>query len=248
MAKVIIISQARLGSNRFRNKILKKINGKTILQIHLERIKKSSFSDKLILATTFEKNIESVINLSKKIGVNYFQGSTSDVLDRFYQASKSSRPDYIVRLTSDCPLIDPELIDDIINFSLKNKKDYVSNTLIEAFPDGQDVEVIKWSAFEKAWEKAKSKFDREHVTPFIKNHSSFMGGQLFSSLNYSCENDFNHIRMTIDEELDLQAIRILINHLGYQKDWLTYTNFIKNNEQLFKNQQIIRNEGSKNKV
>ena len=247
MAKVVIVTQARLESSRFKEKILKRINGKTLLQIHLERLKKSTFSENLIVATTFEEKIDSLINITKALGVKHFQGSTNDILDRFYQATSSLKPDFVVRVTSDCPLIDPVLIDNIIKFSKKHDQDYVSNTLIEAYPDGQDIEVIKWSAFKKAWECAETSFDREHVTPFIKSQSTFFGNKRFTSLNYDCKKNYNHIRMTVDEVLDFEAIKIIIDNLGDDKNWLVYTNFIIQNKGLFKNQQIIRNEGSKNK-
>jgi spore coat polysaccharide biosynthesis protein SpsF (cytidylyltransferase family) len=245
MAKVFIVTQARLKSTRLPEKILKEIQGKSLLQIHLESLKKSKYSKNLIVATTNEKGIEKVIRLLKCMSIKYYQGSTHDVLDRYYQAALSYKPDYIVRVTSDCPLIDGNLMDQVIDFAIIEEVDYVSNTLVENYPDGQDIEVISWSALKKAWEQSKCKFDREHVTPYIKKKSTFNGGDLFTSKNFSCQKDFNNTRMTLDEQDDYDAIKVLIKKLGFGRDWLTYAEFIKDNQSLFTNQNIIRNEGSK---
>ncbi|MGY8923627.1 MAG: cytidylyltransferase domain-containing protein, partial [Flavobacteriales bacterium] len=151
MENVIIITQARIGSTRLPSKVLKEIEGKSLLQIHLERLKKSTYGNNIVVATTFEDGVEKIIKIAKSVEVDYYQGDTNDVLDRFYNAAKGKNPDYIVRVTSDCPLLDPVLMDEIIQIAVVNDLDYTTNTLIEAFPDGQDVEVIKWSALEKSW-------------------------------------------------------------------------------------------------
>ena len=245
MPKVFIITQARLKSTRLPEKILKEIQGKSLLQIHLESLQRSRYFKNLVVATTRERGIEKVIKLLKRMSIKYYQGSTKDVLDRYYKTLVPYNPDYIVRVTSDCPLIDGNLIDQVIDFALKKKVDYVSNTLVEDYPDGQDIEVISWNALKKAWKLAKVKFDREHVTPYIKNNSTFNGRSLFTSQNFPCQQDYNRIRMTLDEHDDYNAIQVLIKNLGFERDWLTYTEYIKNNPSLFSNQSIIRNEGSK---
>lgn len=246
MVKVVIISQARVGSTRLPSKILKKINGKTILEIHLERIKKSKYSKELILATTNEKGSHEIVKVAASLNIKYYQGDVDDVLDRFYQSCFKMKPDFIVRLTSDCPLIDPVLIDKVVDFAIQNNRDYTTNTLIENFPDGQDIEVIKWKAFKQAWKNAKSKHDREHVTPHIRNNSSFFGKSKYSSINFGSEINFGRVRMTIDEQKDFEAIKILIEKIGMYKDWKTYSEFIIAYPTLFENQNIIRNQGSKN--
>tara|TARA_B100002019_G_scaffold289733_1_gene305952 strand:- start:761 stop:1501 length:741 start_codon:yes stop_codon:yes gene_type:complete len=244
MAKVLIISQARLQSKRFSKKILREIGGKSLLQIHLERLKKSKYSENLILATTYESGIQSVLDILKKIKIDYFQGSTNDVLDRYYKAAINYLPSYVVRVTSDCPLIDHRLLDMVIDFALVQNLDYVSNTLVEAYPDGQDIEVIKWSALSYAWQNAITLHQREHVTPYIRKNSTFCGGKIFSSKNFDCDHNLNNIRMTVDEIDDFFAIKTLIDKLGCDNDWFSYSNFIVNNPKLFSNQKIIRNEGS----
>jgi len=245
LAKIIIITQARLKSKRLPKKILMEINGESLLQIHLKSLSKSKHYKNLVVATTMEKGIQNIITILKRMSIKYYQGSTQDVLDRYYRASLPYNPDYVVRVTSDCPLIDANLIDEIIDYAIDKKVDYVSNNLIEEYPDGQDIEIISANALHIAWKRAESHHDREHVTPFIKNNSTFFGNNLFTSDNFSCNRNHNHVRMTVDEQVDFEAIKILINNLGTERDWFTYTRFIEDNQYLFKNQQIIRNEGSK---
>ena len=148
-----------------------------------------------------------------------------------------------MRVTSDCPLIDPSLVDNVINFTIENELDYGSNILVETFPDGQDVEVFTKNALETAWKKSTSKIDREHVTLFIKENSSFLNGKLFKSDNYFSKENYRSIRMTVDHEEDLNAIKILVNNLGFNASWQEYSKFIIDNNLLFTNQNIIRNEG-----
>lgn len=248
LEKVIILTQARLNSTRFPKKILKKINGESLIEIHLNRLLKSKYSKGLIVATTFEEGIEELLEILLKKSISFFQGSTSNVLDRFYSSVKNLKPSYVVRVTSDCPLIDPILIDQIIDFTLKKQLDYVSNILVESYPDGQDIEVIKFSALEKCYKQAELNSDKEHVTPYIKRNSSFYEKNLFKSLNYKCDYNYNDIRMTVDEEEDYNTIKILIDKIGVESDWRTYANFIMDNPSLFNNQNIKRNQGYYNSL
>tara|TARA_Y100001958_G_C21248715_1_gene581906 strand:- start:28463 stop:29215 length:753 start_codon:yes stop_codon:yes gene_type:complete len=241
--KILAITQARIGSRRLFKKILLKVKSKSLLEIHLERIMKSKKINKLMLATTNELHVEKITKICKKLDVNYYKGSTNNVLDRFYNASKDENPDWIVRLTSDCPLIDPELIDKIIDYVVSQDVDYGSNILIEKFPDGQDVEVFKFSALKKAWENAKLQSDKEHVTTFIRNNSDFNKKKLFKAVNYLSKKDFSKIRMTVDHPEDFELIKILINNLGLDKSWFEYTHYIINNNLQKINSDITRNEG-----
>jgi len=241
--KTILITQARTGSTRLPGKILMEVQEKSLLEIHIERLKKCNNVSEIIVATTTNIEDEVIYNKSIELGVNSSRGSESDVLDRFYQSVKEENADWIVRVTSDCPLIDPKLVDDVIAFTITNNKDYVSNTLIENFPDGQDIEVFKYTALKKAWEDAILNSEREHVTPYIRKNSDFNGGNLFTSLNYDCQSDFSKIRMTVDEIRDFELITLLINDLGTEKSWLEYTNYIIQEDLVKINNKIIRNEG-----
>ena len=241
--KTILITQARSGSTRLPGKILMKINGESLLDIHLKRLSKCNNVSKIIVATTDKPEDKVIYDYAIDRGLNSFRGSESDVLDRFYQAVRNEKPDWIVRVTSDCPLIDPFLVDKLINFAHNNNRDYCSNTLIENYPDGQDIEVFKFSALELAWKNANLSSDREHVTPYIRNNSDFKGASLFTALNYPCDSNYSMIRMTVDESRDFGLIKVLINDLGTDKTWLEYTNHIIKNDLNKINNLIIRNEG-----
>ena len=241
--KTILITQARSGSTRLPGKILKKINDESLLEIHLKRLNKCNNVSKIIVATTDKPEDKVIYDYAIDLGFNSFRGSESDVLDRFYQAVRNEKPDWIVRVTSDCPLIDPFLVDKLIKFAHNNNKDYCSNTLIENYPDGQDIEVFKFSALESAWKNANLSSEREHVTPYILNNSDFKEASIFKALNYPCASNYSKIRMTVDEPKDFDLIKVLINNLGTDKTWLEYTNHIikKNLNKI--NNSIIRNEG-----
>ena len=241
--KTVLVTQARSGSTRLPGKVLKEVGGKSLLQIHLERLRKCTKISEIIVATTVKEEDTIIYNQAIEWGFNASRGSELDVLDRFYQAVKDKNADWIVRVTSDCPLIDPILVDKVITFVQENNKDYGSNGLTEQFPDGQDIEVFKFSALETAWKNAKLKSEREHVTPYIRNNADNKGDDLFNTINYPCEKDYSKIRMTVDEPRDFDLIELLINKLGTDKTWLEYTNYIIENNLTKINDQIIRNEG-----
>jgi spore coat polysaccharide biosynthesis protein SpsF (cytidylyltransferase family) len=248
MVNAIIISQARVGSSRLPGKILMKIDGETLLSIHLKRLKKSRLSQKIILATTFENGVEEIMKVGKENKVEIFQGDTENVLERFYKASCNYSPEYIVRVTSDCPLIDYRIIDKLIKVAFEKKLDYVSNILEETFPDGQDVEVFTFETLEKSYKKAKLKSDKEHVTTFMRRNSNFCGGNIFSSKNIKSSINYSNVRMTVDEIEDFKAIQFLIKKFGYSFKWEIYADYITSNPSLFKNQKITRNEGYLNSL
>lgn len=242
--KILAITQARVGSTRLSKKVLKKIGGKTLLEIHLLRILKSKKISKLKVATTIEKDASEIVEIANKLKVKSFRGPVDDVLKRFYLAALPEKPDYIVRLTSDCPLIDPKEIDRVISKCVEGKYDYVSNALEPTFPDGMDVEVFKFSALKKAYQESTLKSDREHVTPYIWRNSSVKGGKMFKSFSVKHYKDFSKYRLTVDEQEDFDLIKKLISYLGIGRKWIEYVNFLdKNPELIIMNAQYERNEG-----
>lgn len=241
--KTILITQARMGSSRLKGKVLKRIEGDSLLQIHLSRIKKSTKIDEFIVATTLESEDDLIAEEISNIGVHLYRGSVNDVLDRYYQAAKPFNPDWVVRVTADCPLVDPNLIDEIVSIAHDREVDYVSNTLKEFFPDGQDIEVFKFSALQDAWNLSVKSSDREHVTLFLKNNSDFRGGRLFKAVNVEYKKDFSPIRMTVDEMRDFDMMKVLITRLGYNKSWLEYADYIVEHQLNLINGDILRNEG-----
>lgn len=241
--KIVIVTQARIGSTRFPGKVLEAIGEESMLDLHLKRLKSSNLGNKIVVATTFEDESYKIAEIANRNSVEVFQGSTDDVLDRFYQAVVNLKCDYVVRVTSDCPLIDPELIDEVIRMTIDENLDYGANILKEEFPDGQDIEVMRFQALEKAWKEADLKSEREHVTPFIRKNTDFNGETMFRANNYNAPFNCNSIRMTVDEPKDIEAIRHLVGKLGVDKSWMEYTDYIVTHSNEFPNQKILRNEG-----
>ncbi|MEY4030126.1 MAG: hypothetical protein RJA90_1325 [Bacteroidota bacterium] len=241
--KTILITQARTGSTRLPGKVLMEVNNTPLLKIHLDRLSQSKNIDKIIIATTVNEEDDIIEKIGTAWGYDVYRGSENDVLDRFYQALQNIKPTWVVRVTSDCPLIDPLLVDKVIEVTQSENKDYGSNVIDETFPDGQDVEVFRFSALEKAWKEANKLSEREHVTPYIRNHTDLKLGDLFSAISYKNNIDYSKIRMTVDEQKDFELINKIVSALGTEQGWLDYTEYIINNELANINGNIIRNEG-----
>ena len=198
----------------------------------------------ICIATTDKDQDATICNVAKLLNVNCFRGSEDDVLDRYYKAAKKMEADLIVRLTSDCPLIDPILIDEIVEQAKQKSIDYYTNILIENFPDGQDIEVFTFKALEKAWKDAKLLSEREHVTPYIRNNSTFNGRSIFTSDNHYCDKNYNSVRLTVDEQADFKVIEYIINNIGINRDWQTYAEYYLDNIEISSlNNDILRNKG-----
>ena len=230
--KVIAVTQARYGSTRLPAKVLKKVGDETLLDIHLQRILRSEKITSLVVATTTED------------GSECYRGSVNDVLERFYFAIKDMCPDYVVRVTSDCPLIDPKVIDCVITTCISSGCDYASNTLKPTYPDGIDTEVFRFSALEKAYNEALLKSEREHVTPYIKKNSSFNGGRIFSSVNVESLTDCSEYRITVDTQEDFMVVKELLEKVGKEADWEDYIKYLDSNKSVRDlNNSHMRDEG-----
>ena len=206
-----IIVQARLGSSRLPGKVLKEIEGKTMLGWVITRLQNAKQPDDIIIATTTSEKDEAIVEEAKKYGVKYFRGNEDDVLDRYYQTAKHFGVELIGRVTSDCPLIDPELIDEVLANFLSNfdKYDFCANTLKRTYPRGIGFSFVKFSALEKAWREAKQPYERVHVMPYIREHPG-----IFSLCSYEKEGKpLNHLRWTVDTEEDLQFVREIFKRL-----------------------------------
>ncbi len=241
--KIIAITQARISSSRLPEKVLKTVGEKPLLELHLQRVSRSRLINRLVVATTKEPGSDKIAAIAQKMNAAVFFGSLDDVLDRFYQVAKEHGADYVVRLTSDCPLLDPLLIDAVIEFALAQQVDYVSNTLLPTFPDGQDVEVFRFSALEKAWKEASSKSEREHVTPYIWKNSIYYNKTIFTSASFSGKTDYSKVRLTIDEQKDLETIAVMVKQLGTDAGWEEYAQYYQTHPDLVSNGSIVRNEG-----
>lgn len=242
--KILAITQARFGSTRFPGKILKKIKSESLLEIHLKRVLNSKLISKIKVATTKEAEAIKIIEICNQLGIEYYQGSADNVLERFYFTALSEKPDWVVRLTSDCPLIDAEVIDKVILHAIKNNFDYVSNTLDPSYPDGIDVEVFKFTVLEKAMKEASLTSEKEHVTSYIWKNSTFLGNLIFTSACVKNEIDYSKYRLTVDTKEDYILIEKLVTQLGTDKTWIEYVNFLEKNCEIQKiNITSKRNEG-----
>ncbi|USK69968.1 glycosyltransferase family protein [Peribacillus asahii] len=207
--KIIGIIQARMGSTRLPGKVLKRVNGIPLLQYQIERMKKSNLINGLVIATTEQDLEEPILELCEKMNISAFRGSEKDVLDRYCGAAQKYNADVIVRMTSDCPIIDPNIIDQVIQYYLDHSYDYVSNTQIRTFPRGMDTEVFSRKLLEKAQMNAQKEYEREHVTPyFYMNPDKYSIGQFVNR-----GQDVSHYRLTVDTEEDLKLISILLKEL-----------------------------------
>ncbi|GAA0319219.1 glycosyltransferase family protein [Bacillus carboniphilus] len=208
--KVAAIIQARMGSTRLPGKILKTVNEKPLLEYQLERVQLAKTIDQIIVATTIKDTELPIVELCKRLGIDYYRGSEQDVLSRYYETAKKYHVDVIVRLTSDCPIIDPKVIDKVVNNFLRKYPsiDYVSNTIERTYPRGLDTEVFSFEALNKAYHKAFLPRDREHVTAyFYTNPTQF---KLYSIKN---EQDYGNYRWTVDTEEDFELVRLILTEL-----------------------------------
>ena len=241
--KYVVMIQARCGSTRLPNKVLKDLCGKPALQRMIERVKKSKLVDEVMVVTSIEKNNLPILSLCASLGVRVFVGSEEDVLDRYYQAARLLKPEYVIRLTADCPCFDAELLDLSLT-QLKPETDYMG-MISQTFADGLDIMTIKYTALEKSWKEAVHSFEREHVTQYAIRHPELFVIQDF----VSPIGDFGNHRWTVDEEEDFIVVEQIYKHFieecntedfGY-KDILDYLN--NNPEVKAINSKYARDEG-----
>jgi spore coat polysaccharide biosynthesis protein SpsF len=208
--KVAAIIQARMGSTRLPGKVLKKVLGKTLLEYQIERVKRAKTIDEIIIATTKKESDDPIVQLCQQLSIPYYRGSEEDVLSRYYKAATEFNVDVIVRLISDCPIIDPNVIDKVIGYYLENRDqyDYVSNTLMRTYPRGLDTEVMSYEVLKRAHEEAKELVYREHVTAYIYNHPNH-----FNLCNVLNEKDDSKHRWTVDTEEDFLLIKNILETL-----------------------------------
>ena len=209
MMKVVCIIQARLGSKRFKEKILSKIKKKTLLEILIERLKKSKKIDQIVIATTKKNDDSKIIDIAKKKNVSFFRGSEKNVLKRYTDCALKFKANIIVRITSDCPLSDPSLIDKIIYNHQKKRVQYSSNINPRSFPDGLDIEIFDLNTLLNLKLKKLSVYDKEHVTPYlIKNKN-------IKKFNYKNKKNYSKLRWTIDYKKDYLYLKKIFKKIKY---------------------------------
>lgn len=210
---IIAVLQARFSSSRLPGKVMKDLLDEPMLYRQIERVSRSKHITRLIIATSNDQSDNPLEKMCHDKGINCFRGSLDDVLDRFYHAAEPFAPDHVIRLTGDCPLIDSDIIDSVIEMHLAHNNDYTSNTMPPTFPDGLDVEIMTWSALVAAWNNASLPSEREHVTPFIRKHSERFR---LGNFKRTC-GDLSQLRWTVDEPEDLLFVRRVYDAL-YQKN------------------------------
>ena len=220
----LAIIQARMGSTRLPGKVLMNIGKKPILHWVIERVKRAKLIDKVIVATSNKEKDGQIKKFCKKLDTECFRGSEEDVLARFYEASKAQKADIIVRITADCPFVDPLIIDKIIKIHLKNKNDYTANDTESSYPKGTDVEVFNFKSLEKAHCKAKKTYQREHVTPYLYEHPKNFKVEILKAKGILKRPEF---RLCVDKKEDLKVVSEIYNKLKKSRKKINIFNIIK---------------------
>jgi spore coat polysaccharide biosynthesis protein SpsF len=206
--KIVAIIQARMGSTRLPGKVLADIQGHPMLWHVVQRTRRASALDQIVVATTTQQADDPVADFCREHGWNCFRGSEKDVLDRYYRAAGEYHAHAIVRVTSDCPLIDPEIIDKTVRSFLEESPDYVSNSAVSSFPRGLDVEVVSLDALGAAWREAAADYQRAHVTPYLYENPG-----RFKILSVAADEDYSAHRWTVDTPEDLEFVRAVYSRV-----------------------------------
>jgi spore coat polysaccharide biosynthesis protein SpsF (cytidylyltransferase family) len=239
---ILVIIQARMSSQRLPGKVLRTILGRPMLELQIERILRCKKIDQLIVATSINQEDDPVEALCQKIETPCFRGDLTNVLDRFYQAARQYNPQHVVRLTGDCPLADPMLIDDLIEFYMAQGCNYASNCQEPTLPDGLDAEIFSFETLARTWQEAKLPSHLEHVTSFMKSQP-----QQFTIACYKYHKNLSCHRWVVDEPEDLEFVRRIYENLyPLNPEFGTedIVALLKRDAKLIEiNQQFKRNEG-----
>lgn len=208
--RVVVLVQARMGSTRLPGKVLKEVMERQLLQYLIERLRALELVDEIVIATTTNSEDQQIVDFCHIEQMPLFRGSSENVLERFYLAAKTFKADVVVRITADCPLIDPKLVDQVIKYYLENypKYDYVSNSHVRSFPIGMDTEVFSFKVLEEAFQESSLPEELEHVTPFIYRRPNRYHSGLITH-----EPNLSHFRLTVDTEEDFDLISRLLKNL-----------------------------------
>ncbi|HSJ10186.1 MAG TPA: aminotransferase class III-fold pyridoxal phosphate-dependent enzyme [Longimicrobiales bacterium] len=239
--RTVAIVQARMGSTRLPGKVMRPVCGVPVIDLLLGRLAAARTVDAIVLATTDSPADDDFARHVAALGHAVFRGSEDDVLDRYYHAAAAQHADVVVRITGDCPLVDPVLVDDIVAAFHAANVDYLGNTEPPTFPDGLDVEVFSFAALERAWREADSPFEREHVTPYLTGNLQFTRGAFGSGAELAS------MRWTLDDPEDLTVITAVFEHFHPRRDfgWREVLALAAAQPELFDaNQHVRRNEGA----
>lgn len=242
-ARVVAIIQARMSSTRLPGKVLLDLGGRPVLERMLERVKRAKTVSETVVATTTEASDDPIVALCEAMGTPVFRGGLADVLDRYYQCALAYQADVVVRLTGDCPLIDPDLVDAVVTALIGGKLDFACNRLpppfARTYPIGLDVEACTFAALKTAWQSAAEKHDREHVMPYLYE----VPGR-FRVAQLQHEVDFGQMRWTLDTPEDLALLREVIALLNGRNDfsWLEVLQLFQKNPELAKINSAVKHK------
>ena len=239
--KTVAIVQARMGSTRLPNKVMKLMGGVPMIELLLARLAQATQIDQIVVATTDNPRDQALVDFVCNLGYDCHRGSEVDVLDRYVGVARQAGADVLVRITGDCPLVDPGLVDESITRFKSCKVDYLSNTSPPTYPDGLDVEVFTFAALLRAWQETAKPFDREHVTPYLREKAGFTQAQLSN-----CE-DLSGLRWTVDEAADFEVVEKVFQHFAPDTlfGWQQVLELQRAKPAIFLvNQHLIRNEGA----
>jgi len=208
MSKTIVIIQARMGSTRLPNKVMKDLCGKPVLWHVVNRLKHSKYISDIVIATTALPEDDAIQKFCEENNLKYYRGSSENVLSRYYEAAGKYEAETVIRITSDCPVIDPVLLDEMIVDFNNSNADYMSNSLLRTFPRGLDAEIFSFKVLEKTYKEASKQYELEHVTPYIYQHP-----ELFSLKNFANVTDYSYHRWTLDTEEDYKLLQEIYNNL-----------------------------------
>lgn len=235
--RIVAIVQARMGSKRLPGKVLKDLGGATMLERVVSRARRSERVDDLLVATSSESADEPIVVECHRLQVNVFRGSEQDVLDRYYKAAQQAQADAVLRITADCPFIDPALLDELLRAFVISQPDYASNCLDRSYPRGLDAEVMTFAALSRAWREADVPYQREHVTPYLYENPS-----KFSIFSVAGAEDYSEFRWTVDTAEDLELARAVYLHFWNRDDfgWLDVLRLMTAQPQLAQINQYVR--------
>lgn len=227
--RVVAIIQARMGSSRLPGKVLKDLGGEPVLARVINRTRKAKRLDEVVVATSLHSGDDVIAEACARRSIACFRGCEADVLDRYHGAAQMFAADVIVRVTSDCPLIDPELIESTVHVLLERRADYATNALVVTYPRGLDVEVFTFEALASAWRSAKEPYQRTHVTPFLYESSG-----RFKVESLAADSDYSKYRWTLDTSEDLDLMRSIYRHFDPRDDfgWRAVLQLMKEHPEL----------------
>ena len=239
---IAAIIQARMDSKRLKGKVLKKILSKPILYYQIERLRRSKLVNNIIIATTQKKSDDSIISFCEQYKVSYFRGNENNVLKRYLDCAKLYKVSNIIRLTADCPLLEVSLLDKMIKLHIQNDYDYTSNNVNGYWPDGLDIEIIKYKTLNKINKIVKINSDKEHVTTYIKKNLNNFKYRLLKP-----QKNLSYLRLTVDQNEDFILVNEIFKRLYKIKKNFTLEDIIKlfkrNPDLINLNNKIKRNEG-----